>query len=101
MTEIFSIPYSSHRQGQVESAVNQLKRKLSQLLYDEAETRLTPFESTSALSTACSLINQLLILTTESTQEEKHICVLLTSLAVILIFRTHPVQVILLHGEDM
>ena len=74
MTVNLSIPYSSHRQGRVEAAVKQLKRKLSQLLYNEAETRLTPLEATSALSTACSLINQRpLILTAESTLEEKHI----------------------------
>ena len=50
------------------------KRKLSQLLDNEAETRLTPLEATSALSTACSLLNQRpLILTAESTLEEKQI----------------------------
>ena len=72
VTVNLSIPYSSHRQGRVEAAVKQLKRKLSQLLYNEAETRLTPLEATSALSTACSLLNQRpLILTAESTLEEK------------------------------
>ena len=55
-------------------SVKQLKKKLSQLLYNEAETRLTPLEATSALSTACSLLNQRpLILTAESTLEEKQI----------------------------
>ena len=74
VTVNLSIPYSSHWQGRVEAAVKQLKRKLSQLLYNEAETRLTPLEATSALSTACALINQQpLILTAESTLEEKHI----------------------------
>ena len=74
VTVNLSIPYSSHRQGRVEAAVKQLKRKLSQLLYNEAETRLTPLEATSALSTACSLLNQRpLILTAESTLEEKQI----------------------------
>ena len=74
VTVNLSIPYSSHRQGRVEAAVKQLKKKLSQLLYNEAETRLTPLEATSALSTACSLLNQRpLILTAESTLEEKQI----------------------------
>ena len=74
ITVYLSIPYSSWRQGRVEAAVKQLKLRLVELLYNEAETRLTPLEASSALSTACSVINQRpLLLLAEATLDERNI----------------------------
>ena len=74
VTVHLSIPYSSHRQGRVEAAVKRLKRQLVELCYDESQTKLTPMEVTSLLSSACNTLNNRpILLTAESTMEEKHV----------------------------
>ena len=74
ITVHLSIPYSSHRQGRVEAAVKRIKRQLVELAYDESQTKLTPMEATSLLASACDAINNRpLLLTAESSLEEKHV----------------------------
>ena len=67
-----SIPYSAFRQGRVEAMNKNIKRRLTELCFNESETRLTPMEACSVLAAACSAINQRpLLLTAESTLDEK------------------------------
>ena len=74
ITVHLSIPYSSHRQGRVEAAVKRIKNQLVELAYDESQTKLTPMEATSLLASACDVINNRpLLLTAESSLEEKHV----------------------------
>ena len=74
ITVHLSIPYSPWRQGRVEAGVKQLKTRLIQLLYNECEVKLTPMEASSALSTACNMINHRpLLLTAESSPDEKQV----------------------------
>ena len=74
ITVHLSIPYSSHRQGRVEAAVKRIKKQLVELAYDESQTKLTPMEVTSLLASACDAINNRpLLLTAESSLEEKHV----------------------------
>jgi hypothetical protein len=74
VTVHLSIPYSPHRQGRVEAAVKRLKTQLTELCYNESQTKLTPLEVTSLLSAACNnLNNRPLLLTAESSMEEKRI----------------------------
>ena len=74
ITVHLSIPYSSHRQGRVEAAVKRIKKQLVELAYDESQTKLTPMEATSLLASACDAINNRpLLLTAESSLEEKHV----------------------------
>ena len=74
ITVHLSIPYSSWRQGAVEASIKQVKRQLLELCYDESKTKLTPMECSSVLASACeALNNRPLLLTAESSLEEKHI----------------------------
>ena len=74
ITVHLSIPYSSHRQGRVEAAVKRIKKQLVELAFDESQTKLTPMEATSLLASACDAINNRpLLLTAESSLEEKHV----------------------------
>ena len=67
-----SIPYSAFRQGRVEAMNKNIKKRLTELCFNESETRLTPMEACSVLAAACSAINQRpLLLTAESTLDEK------------------------------
>ena len=74
ITVHLSIPYSSHRQGRVEAAVKRIKKQLVELAFDESQTKLTPMEASSLLASACDAINNRpLLLTAESSLEEKHV----------------------------
>ena len=54
--------------------MKRIKKQLVELAFDESQTKLTPMEASSLLASACDAINNRpLLLTAESSLEEKHV----------------------------